>query len=128
MSQLVSYSHLNYANDASIEDIVAPSSDKNYYRDNPACSNPVIKVKNTGANVIASMVFEYGISGLTLSTYTWTGLMQPLETLDIVFPPSTAVMAHSVTVQFEARIVSVNNMDDDYADNDYYYSFTKPVK
>lgn len=128
-SQLISYSDFNHTVDASIEDIISPTSDPNYFRDNPACSNPVIKVKNTGRDPIVQMAIEYGLTGRTLSTYTHVALLDPLQEEIIVLPPVPAVMAHSVNAPFEARIVWVggqNNDENPY--NNVYVSQTQTVE
>ena len=128
VSQLISYSAFNHAVDASIEDLIAPSQDANFFRDNPACRNPVVRIKNTGSDPLLTVAFEYGLSGRALSTYTWSGLLNPLETVDVTFPPSPSIMAHSVAAQFEVKIVDVNASPNDQNNyNNYYYGKTKPV-
>ncbi len=128
VSQLISYSNFNHANDVSIEDIIAPSANDNFIKQNPACSNPVLRIKNTGGNPVFTVAFEYGISGKALSTYTWSGLLNPLEVTEVILPSSTAIMARPTAERFEAHITSVNSdQGDSYADNNYYYSATTPV-
>jgi hypothetical protein len=128
VTQLVSYGNYNHSRDISIEDIISPSADLNYIRENPACKNPIISIRNTGSDVVSEVGFEYGMPGLVPFTYTYSGVIKPLETVEVVLPNSTTVMSHSAEVPFEARVVSVNGITgDDYSDNDIYSSVTRTV-
>ncbi|MBA3664558.1 MAG: T9SS type A sorting domain-containing protein [Bacteroidetes bacterium] len=113
ISQLITYSAPNYSTDVSIEDIISPTTDPNYARSNPACVNPTIKIKNTGSNTITQVVFNYGLTGSTPLTYTWTGSLPFLGQTDVVFPPSTAIYAGNTNSDFEVTVVSVNNTNGD---------------
>jgi hypothetical protein len=128
VSQLISYSAPNYSTDVSIEDIISPTQDPNYFRSNPACTNPSIKIKNTGTNTITSVVFSYGISGSTPLTYTWTGSLPFLSTTDVVFPPSLSVYTANAVSDFVVNVLSVNGTSGDQnLFNNVYRSKTNPV-
>lgn len=127
-TQLIHYSSPNHSRDVSIEDIVSPTKDANYFRNNPRCSNPIIKIKNTGTDSVKSIVFSYGLKGGTPLTYTWTGALGFLDQTDAVFPPSSAMLSGTVSSVFQVSILSVNNISGDQNTyNNIYTSLTTPV-
>ncbi|WP_317897510.1 T9SS type A sorting domain-containing protein [Aurantibacillus circumpalustris] len=128
VSQLINYSAPNHSLDVSIEDIVSPTKDANYFRENPRCSNPVIKIKNVGTDSLKSIVFNYGLKGQTPLTHTWTGSLGYLEERQEVFPTSTVILSGTVSSVFEVSVVSVNgNTGDQNLFNNIYTSETTPV-
>jgi hypothetical protein len=127
-TQLVSYSAPNHLTDASIEVIVSPTFDHDFRRDNPACINPRIKLKNVGENALNSVVFEYGLTGLVPSTYTWVGTLNFLSETEVEFPPSATVMSQTTSLPFFVRILDVNaSGQDENSYNDIYRSMSRPV-
>ncbi|MDI1354682.1 MAG: peptide-N-glycosidase F-related protein [bacterium] len=128
VTHLVEYKVPNNSRDVSIEDIIAPTNDDNFIRQNSRCSNPVIKIRNTGTDTVKSIVFSYGLKNGTPLTYTWTGSLAFLETQDAVFPPSASILSTSVSAVFQVSVVSVNNSpSDDNVFNNIYKSTTMPV-
>lgn len=127
-SQMINYSVPNHSVDVSIEDIISPTKDDNYLRSNPACKNPVIKIKNVGTNTVTSIAFTYGIVGNTPLTYTWTGSLNFLDEALVTFPPSLSIYTTNVTSTFQASVVAVNgNSGDQNLFNNIYRSETTPV-
>lgn len=81
--QIVYYSAPNFALDAAVEDVLAPSANHMWKRYNPICANPVIRIKNTGSTTLTSLKITYGITGATPSVYNWTGSLAFLQTAEI---------------------------------------------
>lgn len=128
VSQLIQYGAPNHTNDVSIEDIISPTKDENYYRENPRCSNPVIKFRNVGTDSARSVVFSYGLKGETPMTYTWTGAAGFLQDVQIAFPPSTAMLSGTASSVFQVSVVAVNgNPGDQNLFNNIYSSQTMTV-
>ncbi len=129
VSQVINYSTPNQSVDLSIEDIVAPTKDDNYLRSNPRCTNPIIKVKNTGSTPVTSAVFSYSMAGGPVTTYTWNGTLNFLEEADISLQPLTAVsLTNTADTRFNVAVVSVNgNAGDGNAFNNIYQSVAAPV-
>jgi hypothetical protein len=128
VSQLIDYSAPNHSKDVSIEDIVSPTKDDNYLRENPRCANPIIKFKNVGTDTLKTVVFHYGLKGQTPLTHTWTGSIGFLEEITEVFPPSISILSGTNSSVFEVSIVSVNgNAGDENLFNNTYHSETTPV-
>ncbi len=121
VTQLINYSAPNHSRDVSVEDIISPTKDANYFRENPRCSNPVIKIKNTGTDSLRSIVFNYGLKNSTATSYTWNGVLGFLDTAIVIFPPSVSILSGSVSSVFEVSVVTVNgtNGDQDLFNNVY---------
>lgn len=127
VSQLVQYSAPNHTLDVSLEDIIAPTSDDNYLRENPACMNPMVKIKNVGTSPVGSVAFSYGLLNGTVYTHTWTGVLNFLEETTVTFPPTATIMSGPSAATFTVKVVSVNGSNDQNALNDTYDSKTLPV-
>lgn len=128
VSQLVHYSAPNHATDVSIEEIIAPNTNENFFRNNPTCNSPIIRVKNTGTDTLKTIAFSYGLKNGPTLTYTWSGSMAFLEENDIVFPQSASILSGSLSAVFQVSVVSVNELNGDQNQyNNFYQSTTKPV-
>ena len=114
-ASLFYYGGMNKTLDASLDMIIAPTTDQNNFRENPICGSPTILVKNTGATTIDSITFQYGIQDSLLQTYTWVGTLTSLQDTEISLPSLTAlnnVTGTSATYTFIAKITKVNNATD----------------
>jgi hypothetical protein len=129
VSQLISYSAPNVSTDVSIEDIVAPTNDPNYFRSNNICSNPKIKIKNVGTNPITSVVFSYNLNGVSPTTYTWTGNLAFLQDTIVELGTALALYNGVVVNQFNVSVTNVNGgVGDQNSDNNTYTSTFNNVK
>lgn len=123
------YDQFNKTLDAAINDIIAPTNDPNYYRENPTGSKPQILVHNSGSTPISSIEFKYGIKDSTEHTYTWNGTIAPLEELTIELPILQELVNMSMAnasgnFQFNAEIVKVNGqVDEDVTNNRFTSNF-----
>lgn len=118
------YGDYNRQNDASLEDIVAPNNHEMYFRQNPYAGNPVIKVKNTGANNLTSLKISYETGGKT-NEYFWQGTIAPLEDALITLPeiPGTRTLTGDNT--FTAKILEANGQaDEDNTNNSLTSTYT----
>lgn len=84
--QLFTYGKPNFKNDASVSDIVAPSSKDAYSRVNPICKNPEIVIKNTGSNQLRSLVITYGLRKGKKERFVWSGNLSFLSEERVVLP------------------------------------------
>ena len=85
--QLITYEAPNFVVDAMMEDILAPSNKKEYFRLNPTCSNPIIKIKNQGSESLTNAEIIYGFEGFEVNTYSWEGNLLFGESEVIYLPP-----------------------------------------
>ena len=116
------YAGFNHSVDASLEDIVAPTTFEWYRRENPRASIPVIKVRNTGSTPITSLLIQYGVKDSAMSQYIWTGTILPLTDSTIKLPALPAITnlsLASATGQygFVAQLLKVNGQIDEDASN-----------
>lgn len=124
------HSDFNKQLDASIENIIAPTTDPNFYRSNPAGSIPRILVHNSGKNAISSIEFKYGVKDSTVHTYTWNGNINALETIEISLPVLQELVNMSIAnisgdFIFNVAINKVNNQTDEDATNNTFSSTFK---
>ncbi|HZV12230.1 MAG TPA: hypothetical protein VFA55_03375, partial [Candidatus Kapabacteria bacterium] len=125
-SFLVLYSAPNFTNDASIEDILAPTTKDLYERHNPICGGPSIMIRNTGANDLKSLDISYGVKGGNHASYHWTGDLLFMQETQVNLPPFDWGNL-SGTNTFEVTISNPNGSPDQYAPNNYATSqFTIP--
>jgi hypothetical protein len=124
-SQLITYSAPNFTLDASVDDIISPSTFFNYRRFNPVCSHPVVVIKNTGSSQLTSLDIHYGIRGGVMNTFNWTGALNFLDTQQVTLGPiSWGTSTTGNNDQFEVYVSNPNGSSDEYAWNDTLYSKT----
>ncbi|MFT5512024.1 MAG: hypothetical protein ACI8SE_000418, partial [Bacteroidia bacterium] len=115
---LMQYGEYNFANDATVEQIISPNNWEYYLRMNPTCGEPKIQVRNTGKNVITELGLKYGVDGGNPITYYWKDTLQPDQSKVVELPFAIWDYLSSETSNtFFAEIFSVNKVADEYADN-----------
>ncbi|HEY1037839.1 MAG TPA: peptide-N-glycosidase F-related protein [Bacteroidia bacterium] len=122
--QVVSYSAPNFSLDAAMENILSPSKDQMWMRYNPICTNPVIRIKNTGTTTLTSLTITYGVTGATQSVYNWTGNLAFLQTQEITLGNFARTVG---ATEFVVTLSAPNGGADQYANNNTmksYYEFT----
>lgn len=72
-SYLFEYGSANQAVDATLEAIMAPSTEYEFGRYNPVCGQPIVVISNNGSAPLTTLKIEYGPAGGTKTTYNWTG-------------------------------------------------------
>ncbi len=128
VSQLINYSNPNFSNDVSIEDIVAPTKDLNFFRNNPTCTNPIVRIKNTGSTPVTSVSFDYGLVGGVTNSYTWIGALNFLEETDVTFSQLMPIFTNTADVTFTVAITGVNGLaGDDNLYNNISQSISAPT-
>ncbi|MBS1647771.1 MAG: T9SS type A sorting domain-containing protein [Bacteroidetes bacterium] len=115
--QVLYYGNFNHTVDASLNNIIAPNNDVNYFRENPSNSFPSVRVKNTGSSVINSIAFSYNVKDSAASTFTWNGTLQPLQDTLIQLDSLTALTNLSIhgatgAQYFNVQITAVNGAPD----------------
>jgi len=108
-SQLIEYGKPNKQNDSGIASIINPSQNIEYGKFNPACSSPVITIKNHGAESLKTAIIKYGIVGVSELTYEWTGNLEFLNERRIELPAGIDLTLGGEGSEFFARIESAND-------------------
>jgi len=116
-SRIVYYGPYNFANDAYLLDIIAPSNKYAYSRLNPVCGKPKLLVQNTGSNTLTAITFQYRVDGAAECQYTWTGSLASLQKAEIELPNVNWVNANFSNQKFYAEIIAVNGTADEYSFN-----------
>jgi hypothetical protein len=119
-AQLFEFGALSHANDAAIDEVMEPSNLFEYSRMNPVCNNPRIRLKNNGSNALTAATIKYGLTGLPESTYSWTGNLASLDTVQVILPGS--VYPVTGVQQFKVYLADVNGSADQYPYDDTVYT------
>jgi hypothetical protein len=125
--QVFYYGDYNKNVDASLENIISPTIDENFINENPGGSRPTVRVRNSGKDPITSIKFGYGVKDSTVYNYTWTGNLNPSQTIDITLnecPTLTAMSLDTITgmYKFKVSIDQVNGVTDAEASNNTFIS------
>ena len=118
--QVVGYGEPNFQNDASIINIMAPNNGAEFRRVGNICDNPIVVVRNTGANDLTSVTINYWINDAqTPQTYTWEGNLEFMEeeTIEIPAPRSLWFDVLQENNRFYAEVSNPNGAADDYVFN-----------
>jgi hypothetical protein len=72
-ADLIYYKDYNYKNNASIEEIVRPSKDFRYQRQNPICENAAFILKNNGKDTLKELTISYQCGNKRPVIFKWVG-------------------------------------------------------
>ncbi len=123
-TQLITYGAPNFQVDAAMYEIKSPSDFQVFQRMNPICNNPLITIKNTGADTLRSLLITYGLVGGTPSYYNWTGNLLSMATQDVRLGN---FLFDSGNLTFYSTVSDPNGLGDPYVQNNTAYStFTLP--
>lgn len=122
-AQLVEYGDYNFQHDVEIIEIGVPSTNENYARQNPACSNPLIVIRNNGEQTLNELDIEYGLKGLDNTiTYRWTGSLASGESIPVEIPTNGWLLQQANSDVFHVRLHSPNGQEDESKWNNYMES------
>jgi hypothetical protein len=121
---LIQYKRAKTKNDASIEDILVPSSKTTNLRSNPACANARILIRNNGQNDLNKLLITYGTIGFAERKYLWKGNLGRGQQTSITLPGS--IDAGNGDNTFVVTVSKPNGKTDDFAvDNKMTSHFEK---
>ncbi len=126
--QFFTFGAPNFKRDAEILEILAPNDHDEFRRLNPVSVNPVVKIRNSGAEPLKSLTIEYGLSGNERSVFEWHGELGFMETETVVLPgPGWKGMKKSS--EFTADVLNPNGMpDENGANNRLTVTTEAPIK
>ncbi len=126
--QLVEYGDLNFNNDARIMEVLRPTTDYEFSKSNPMCSQPAILVQNSGKSDIKTIKFTYWMNDATVKqSWHWAGNLASLDTATIVLP-IWELWAHGMNASnnvFHCEVTEVNGIADEYPGNSRVRSSVK---
>jgi len=103
-------------------DIIRPSNDQNYGRQNPSCGGPLIRLRNEGREPLQQVEIVYGLKGKRQQRHTWQGELAFMEEVDIQLPEFPLRKLKRSTT-FQVAIRSVNTQQDENPSNDHRESW-----
>ena len=116
---LFQFKQPNFNLDAEVLDIISPSLKDQYSRLNPICSNTIIKIRNSGAEVLTSLTIEYGIEGGTMQTQQWNGNLKFMQEEEITLGN---LIYDGNKNTFEVSVSNPNGLTDMYNENNFMSS------
>ena len=99
-------------NDVSIEEIISPSNIDEYSRINPACSKPIIKIRNNGKDDIRNFKITYGFEGDQKYLHEWSGNLESAKIQDVILPG--LIIPREVSAKFHVSLTEPNGKPDEY--------------
>ncbi len=86
-NQLVTYGAPNFTLDAAVADVITPSSKIEFARTGTLCEGPVVKIQNTGSDILTTLEISYWVNNASSpQTFSWTGHLGFLETEEVQLP------------------------------------------
>jgi hypothetical protein len=114
-----------FANDASIEEVLNPNIADEFYRNGPTCSRPKVVIRNNGTNPLTSLKINYNLSGQSSFLYNWTGNLAT-HRIDTVTLPG--VLNPTVNAQpFKVYCSNPNGNTDGFKFDDTLHTFANKV-
>lgn len=125
-SYLFHYGKPQQANDACIDDIVAPTAKQMYFRKNPEIAQPAVLIRNLGSRALNSLEITYGTKGLPKKTFAWKGNLA-FNNSELVLLPGP-VEFPAFENGFEVSIAKPNGKADGWnGDNTISTNYNAPV-
>lgn len=104
-------------NDISIEEIISPSAEDIYSRQNPICMSPVISIRNNGLENISKVNVNYGLESDVNLNYEWNGNLEYGKSEKIILPG--IISARTGRQNFFVNLICD---DDEYLEDNYKIS------
>ncbi|MGZ3932240.1 MAG: T9SS type A sorting domain-containing protein [Bacteroidia bacterium] len=125
VAQLIECKQPQFADDASIEEVLNPSTLDEYLRFNPACARPMVVIKNNGTNPLTSLKINYALSGQPTALYNWSGNLATTKIDTVILP---GVVNATVNAQpFTVYCSSPNGNTDGFKFDDTLRSLANKV-
>jgi hypothetical protein len=116
--QLFQYGPKNFQNDVELMDIISPNDWEFHNLYNPICKDPVIAIRNLGAQTLTSATITYNVSGGVVETYEWTGSLDFKEAEEITLPiPGQSFWNGNGDLKFHVTASNPNGLADENMDN-----------
>ena len=118
-ANLILFEKAQYENDAAIVEILAPNKSIDHNRYNPICGSPVIRVRNTGADTLRTVLIEYGLDDKNDNRYRWRGELAFMEEEIVYLPPLNWYFydQKNKPTEFCVSVEEVNAKQDEYEGN-----------
>lgn len=111
-SYLFFYKKPEFENDVSVEEIISPSDEDIYSRQNPVCTDLKIFIRNNGNEYLSGVKINYGTEGVAEKTFDWEGNLKTNESAEIILPE--VFSRNKDKDVFKVRLTSPNGKEDEY--------------
>lgn len=113
---LIEYKAIAHTNDATLENVIAPSPETEFLRYNPICNQPIIVIRNSGSANLTSLNIHYGVEGGPMSLFQWDGNLKFMQTDTVTL--TTPVNWTANSGKFIIYASEPNNTADQYTADD----------
>jgi hypothetical protein len=127
--QIIAYGPHHFNHDVEIDEVLAPSQWKIHRRINPICNNPIVRIRNNGAETLTSCTLTFDVNG-EQETMQWEGNLNFGETENVVLTASNEALwlgDGSDALLFTVAVSNPNGQtDEDPSNNTATSSFNRP--
>lgn len=118
-ANLILFGNVKFKNDAALVEILAPNKSLAHNRYNPICGSPVIRIRNTGADTLRTVLIQYGLDVKTDNRYRWRGELAFMEEEIVYLPPLNWYFYNQKKKpsEFYVSIAEVNQKKDENPEN-----------
>ncbi len=102
------------SNDVALEEILIPNDRDEYSRQNPACANAAIVMRNCGNDTLQTAQVAYGHGKPPAQLYEWKGALAPQQADTVDLPGPIALQGEN---KFVAVLSLQNGAPDEYPDD-----------
>lgn len=122
------YGQPSFTTDATIEDIMVPSSASEYKHWNPSCNEPKIILRNLGTAPLTFAQIRYGAMGLKSRDFIWKGNIPFMGCDTVTLPVPYWDGVNFTSNIFYADVQHANHaLKDENTSNNKAYSYFVPV-
>jgi hypothetical protein len=119
-NQLVTYGPANFNLDAAVINITKPNASAAHQRFNPACTQPVVVIQNTGSATLTGLTIEYFVPGGEVLNYSWSGSLHFLATAEVELPIPDYTFWAGDENRLVVNISNPNGFTDEYEYNNHF--------
>lgn len=113
-AHVIQYGPPSFQRDADLLEIISPTTDPNYARDNPACAGAKIRLRNGGGDTLRTLPIRYRVGQGAWQTYQWTGALPFLAETVVTLPLPFSVLGSAAgTFEVEAQLPGDQNVWND---------------
>lgn len=127
-TQTIHYEAPAFQVDASVEEIISPSRRDVHRRHNLICDQPVVVIRNTGADTLRSLTIRYGTREGRKYRYMWTGELPIAATDTVELGPLEWGKWSEQSTWFDVEVSEPNGQADPYPRNNRMSSPVDPVR
>ncbi|MBC7447627.1 MAG: hypothetical protein H7330_06160 [Hymenobacteraceae bacterium] len=118
-SQLLQYGPPTFAAaDADLREIISPTTDPNFARDNPACAGAQVVLRNGGGAALTRATFRYRAGAGTWQTHQWTGNLAFQRDTVVALPLPASALLSATGGEFTVVAEAPNGQPDPNPFND----------